>query len=126
MLINKILYILVAVIFIVFVYSKVKRKLLSEKESIFWMLGAIAVLILSVFPNILDVLAKRLNIYYPPSLLFFGGIIFTLALVFRITTYVSVTQEQVKELAERYAVLEKRIIEVEEVVSKKNEERKAG
>lgn len=126
MLINKVLYILVAIIFIVFVYSKVKRKLLSEKESIFWMLGAIAVLILSVFPNILDVVAQKLNIYYPPSLLFFGGIIFTLALVFRITTYVSVTQEKVKELAERYAVLEKRIIEVERVNDKGSEGRQIG
>lgn len=112
--VNRIFYIIVSLSFIVYIYKQVKKKKLSEKESILWMLGATFFCILGIFPNILDALAKCLNIAYPPSLLFLIGIMFGLALIFRAGVYVSVLQSQVKELAELNAVLQKRILEIEE------------
>lgn len=99
----------------VFVYKKVKKKLLLEKESIFWMIGALGILILGIFPNIIIVLANILHIKYAPSLLFLMGIIFSLALIFRITNHISIVSTQIKELAQYNAILEKRISELEKL-----------
>lgn len=97
----------------VFVYKKVKKNMLSEKESMFWMLGTIIILILGIIPEILDMLAKKLCIVYPPSLLFLLGNIFCLALVFRLTVMVSILKEQTKELAEINAILNRRVCDLE-------------
>jgi hypothetical protein len=104
----------------IFVYDKVKKRKLSEKESIFWMLGAVTILILSIFPNIIIELANLLHIDYAPSLLFLLGIVFVFLLVFRLTIYVSTLKEQVKELAQRNAILESRITQLEKLKGKGN------
>lgn len=104
----------------IFVYDKVKKRKLSEKESIFWMLGAVTILILSIFPNIIIELANLLHIDYAPSLLFLLGIVFVFLLVFRLTIYVSTLKEQVKELAQRNAILENRITQLEKLKGKGN------
>lgn len=104
--ISRTFYALVGLLFITIVYKEVKKKKLSEKESIFWVIGASGVLILGIFPNILIKAAQILHIEYAPSLLFLLGIIFVFLLVFRLTIYVSILKEQVKELAQRNAIIE--------------------
>lgn len=104
--VSRIFYALIGLLFMTIVYKKVKKRNLSEKESIFWMIGATLILILGIFPNILIRLAEMLHIEYAPSLLFLVGIVFVYLLVFRLTIYVSILKEQVKELAQRNAILE--------------------
>lgn len=87
--------------------------MLSEKESFFWIVGGIIILILGLFPQIVGMASEILHIEYPPSLLFLLGIIFILGLVFRVMIYITLLKEQNKELAQRYALLEKRVIEME-------------
>lgn len=113
LLITRIFYILLGITFMFLVYSQVKKKRLAEKESIFWIIGAIAILILSTFPKIIIMLASIINVEYAPSLLFLIGIIFCLLLVFRLSVYVSILREQIKELAQHNAILEKRIHDLE-------------
>ena len=97
----------------IFVYKQVKKHKLEEKESFFWILGSICILILGLAPNIIDIMSRVIHIDYPPSLLFLLGIIFTIGLVFRLTLYVTLIKQQIKELAQRNALLEKRISEME-------------
>lgn len=109
---------LVSIAFIVFIYKKVKRYKLSEKESGFWIIGALLMMIVALFPAITWRIANFLNIEYAPSLLFFLGIIFLLGLVFRLTSYVSILKEEVKELAQINTVLEKRLSDLEKYIDK--------
>lgn len=109
---------MVGLAIIAFVYKQVKKHKLEEKESFFWIVGSICILILGLVPNIIDMMSKTLHIDYPPSLLFLLGIIFTIGLVFRLTLYVTLIKQQIKELAQRSALLEKRISDME-----KNEKR---
>lgn len=104
-------FIFLGVIFIIFIFSKVKKKIFSERESVYWMLGAIFVLILSIFPKLLDSMSVFLGIYYPPSLLFLVSILFLIIIVFRQSIQISSLNEKVKELAQREAILEQRIRE---------------
>lgn len=107
--INRIFFASIGLIVMIYIYKKVVKNKMVEKESFFWMLGATMIFLLSLFPQVLDFIANKVYIYYPPSMLFMIGIIFTLILVFRLTMYVSALQQQVKELAQRNAILEKKI-----------------
>ena len=118
--VNRIFFAMVGLIVMIYVYRKVSENKLSEKESIFWMMGAISILILGIFPNITIRIAEILKIEYAPSLLFLVGIVFVFLLVFRLTLYVSILKEQVKELAQRNAILENRIVHLEKVQVKEN------
>ena len=107
--VSRIFFAIIGILFMLVVYKKVKQKKLSEKESMFWIVGGVGVLVLGIFPNIIQVLARILGIEYPPSLLFMIGILFCLIIIFRLSIYVSTLKEQTKELAQLVAILEKRV-----------------
>jgi hypothetical protein len=102
-------FVFLGVITIIFVYRKVSLKMFSEKESFFWMVSAIIILILSIFPKILDNLSLVLGIDYPPSLLFLLSTLFILFVQFRQTQQVSMLNERIKELAQINALLYEKI-----------------
>lgn len=118
--VNRIFFAIVGLVVMIYVYRKVSEDKLSEKESIFWIMGAISILILGIFPNIIIRIAELLKIEYAPSLLFLVGIVFIFLLVFRLTLYISTLKEQVKELAQRNAILENRVVQLEKVQIKEN------
>ena len=67
---KRIYFIIVAVIAIIYVVTEVKKGKFSIKESIYWFLASVVMLILAIVPNLLDNLANFLGIGYSPSLLF--------------------------------------------------------
>lgn len=116
--VSRIFFALIGLIIIVFVYKQVKKHKLEEKESFFWILGSICILILGMVPNIIDMMSKALHIDYPPALLFLLGIIFALGLIFRLSIYITLMKVQIKELAQRNALLERRLSEIEKECEK--------
>jgi len=99
-------FIIIAIVFIIYIMNLIKMKSFSVKESMFWMLGTIAILIFAMFPKLLDLIAIKLNIAYPPSLLFLMGILFLLLINFRHTQKISKQNERIIELAQRCSILE--------------------
>ncbi|MBS5800270.1 MAG: DUF2304 domain-containing protein [Clostridiales bacterium] len=104
--VNRIFFASIGILVMVYVYKKVTKNKMLEKESFFWMIGSAGIFVISLFPQFIDFIATKLHIYYAPSMLFMLGIVFTLLLVFRLTIYVSLLQQQVKDLAQRNATLE--------------------
>lgn len=102
-------FIIVAIIFIIYILNLIKMKSFSVKESMFWVMGAIIILIFAMFPKLLDTIAIKLNIAYPPSLLFLAGILFLLLINFRNTQKISKQNERIIELAQRCSILEYQI-----------------
>ncbi|MBD7910225.1 MULTISPECIES: DUF2304 domain-containing protein [Clostridium] len=106
-----IFFIIVAILFMISIISKVKKKKFFERDSFLWMLGSIVVLILAIFPNLIIYLSNLIGIEYAPSLLFLVAIVFILHLLFRQNEQVSLLKEQVKDLGQRVVILEKIIDE---------------
>lgn len=73
------------------------------------MLGGICILILSIFPKLIDKLSALLGIAHPPSLLFLLTSFFILYIIFRQDQDISLLNERVKELGQRNAILEQKI-----------------
>lgn len=99
-------FIILAIIFIVYIFRMIKMKNFSIKESIFWVAGTFGILAFAIFPKLLDKIALSLNITYPPSLLFLVGIFFLLFINFRNTQKISKQNEKIIELAQKTSLLE--------------------
>lgn len=78
---------------------------LREKYAILWIVLSLAVLILSLFPSVLDSAAKVLGVNLPSNL-FFALAIALLALInLHLTWEQSSTDKQIRKLAEEIAIL---------------------
>ena len=84
---------------------EVRKKRFSIKESFWWVISSIIMLILAIFPYSIDKIAKLLNISYPPSLLFVLCILFLLFINFRNSKKIAEQQEKIIELAQNVAIL---------------------
>ncbi len=106
---KNIYFIILSTFALLYVIVNVKKKKFSIKESFYWVLASIIMLILSIFPYSIDTVAKWLNVSYPPSLLFVLCIIFLLYINFRNSRKIAEQQEKIIELAQELAIVKHKI-----------------
>jgi len=84
-----VLGVLCSLAFLVAVVDLMRRRLLLEQYSLFWLGMAIVILLLSVFHEALNRVASAIGIYYAPSLLFLIGFLFMLGTMLHLTVALS-------------------------------------
>ena len=94
--------------------NMVRRELLDLKFALSWLTVGIIVLVLDIFPGIMNYLVHLLGIELPVNMMFFFGFCFTLFLVFILTVKVSRQSEQLKHLTQEVALLEEKIMKGED------------
>ena len=107
------LAILAAVVLLVIVLEMVRRRRLMERYALLWMFSAIVILALAVWQGALNRLAELMGIYSAPNALFFVAVGFVLLLLLHFSAAMSRLSDQSKVLAQRQAILEQRLREVE-------------
>ena len=97
--------IVVSIGLVIVVLELVRRRKLVEEYSILWILGALALLALSVWRDLLHAAAQRLGVAYPPSLLLLvlSAVVFVGLLSFSVI--LSRQRRQIERLTEEAAVL---------------------
>jgi membrane-associated HD superfamily phosphohydrolase len=90
----------------VIVFELVRKKRLREELSIIWLLLALIIASGSVMDLVIDPLAKRIGIYYPPALVFMIVIIVLIISFFYFSLVTSDLKSKVKELTQKIALLE--------------------
>lgn len=106
---NNIYFIIISLLSLIYVINSVREKKFSIKESFWWFFLAIVMLLLSIFPHSIDYFAKKLNIVYPPSLLFVLCIVFLIFINFKNSKKISELQLKVIDLSQEMAVLKEKI-----------------
>jgi hypothetical protein len=107
------LAILAAVFLLVIVLEMVRRRRLMERYALLWMLSALVILALAVWQGALNRLADLLGIYSAPNALFFIAVGFVLLLLLHFSAAMSRLADQSKVLAQRQAILEQQVRELE-------------
>ena len=107
------LAILAAVVLLVIVLEMVRRRRLMERYALLWMFSALVILALAVWQGALNRLAELMGIYSAPNALFFIAVGFVLLLLLHFSAAMSRLSDQSKVLAQRQAILEQRLREVE-------------
>lgn len=107
-----IFFIILGVILFIYIVNVVIRGTFDINESIFWLIGTIIILVLSIFPKIIDKLSNAIGIDYPPSLLFLLVAIFLLFINFRNTQRIAKQKEKITELAQNIAIIKEELITI--------------
>jgi hypothetical protein len=93
------------------VLELVRRKRLSERYAILWLIAATTLFILAVWKGLLTSLSHDVGIYYPPSALFAVAIGLILMILLHFSLAVSRLSDQNKILAQRLGLLQQRVQE---------------
>lgn len=104
---------------LLFVFELVRRKHLSERYAILWLLAAVTLFVLAVWKGLLTSLSNDVGISYPPSALFAVAIGLIVVLLMYFSLVVSRLSDQNKILAQRLALLQQRVEESEELSSRR-------
>lgn len=103
---KNIYFIILSILVIIYIVHEVMKRKFSIAESFLWIIGCIIMLILSIWPHIIDWFAIKLNIAYPPSLFFVICIVFLILMLFRDSKRIASQNEKIIELEQHVANLE--------------------
>lgn len=101
-------------VFFIIVLSMLKRRRLTLKYTLLWLLTGVVMLIFVVFPELLQSLAGLIGAQTLMNTLYLLIIGFILVLLMMLTSIVSKQTERIAFLAQANAILEKRVRELEE------------
>jgi hypothetical protein len=101
--------ILGAALLLLTVLEMVRRRRLTERYALLWLLSAMVLLVLAIWSGALAKISHAMGVIYPRNALFFVGIGFILLLLLHFSSAVSRLSDQSETLAQRQALLEERL-----------------
>jgi len=107
----------IALYFLLIIYF-LKKRAINLKYTLLWILSGCTMLLLVIFPDILYVISDFLGFVSPVNALFALVLFFMLSILMSITSIVSRQNEKSKTLIQQFAILEKRVRELESLYSK--------
>lgn len=105
----KIFLIILILLGIYMILKTIKKKKLSMKYGMYWTLVFGLMLILIIFPNIIEWLAKICGFKEAPNMLFLIAIFILFYIVFNIYTSISKLIENNKIMAQELSILKKQL-----------------
>ncbi len=109
----QIVAIVATTLLLVGVLELVRRRALLERYALLWLFSSLVLLALAVWKGLLSEVAEAVGIFYPPSALFVIAFGFILLLLLHFSVAVSRLADQSKVLAQRVALLERRLADAD-------------
>jgi hypothetical protein len=91
------------------IINMIRKEKLDLKYSLIWIIVDIGIIFMSIFPDIIDLLALLIGVATPINIIFFFGIVFQIIIIFSLTGEQSRSAKKIKELAQNIALLEEEI-----------------
>jgi hypothetical protein len=104
----------------------VRRRKLGEAYSLLWLLTGATLVVLSLWRELLDVLASLVGIFYPPTALFVVGFGFVLLILLQFSVMVSRLSDENRSLSQRLAILDWRLRQLEGDAAREGEDAPRG
>ena len=102
------------VILSIIIFELVRRKKFREELSLVWFAVGIAIMSSSVADLVIDPVARKLGIGYPPALVFVGVIFFLILALLYFSVLISDLKGKLKELSQQMALMEFKLREMRE------------
>lgn len=99
---------IVIVVALCVIINMIRKKALELKYALIWLGVGICILILTLFPEIMEWMTSLMGIELPTNMLFFLGFCFALIILFGLTLVVSRMSIRIKDLAQELALYEKK------------------
>lgn len=104
--------IVLAVVIIGFVLWMLLTRRLREKYAVLWLVIALAVFIVGVFPGLWEALTMVLGVQLPSNLLFAAAILLLMGVALHLSWEISGTEDEIRRLAEESAIMRAQIEEL--------------
>ncbi len=104
----KILFICVSILILFFVINKIRKAQLQISDAIIWILGALFLVVISIFADVMTYLAELLGFYSTVNFVFALFIFFLLVIAFSQSIKISVLNDKIKNLNHYVALQEKK------------------
>jgi len=95
---------------ITLIVELVRRRSLGERYALLWILLAVAIIVLSAWPALLQKLADLLKIYYPPSIIFGLAFLFIFGIMIHFSAVLSKQSRGYNRMVQRLSVLEEKLL----------------
>ncbi len=110
---QRVAVVLFAVVGFALVFELVRRRALMERYALLWLLAAVLLVVLAIWRGLLTSISRDLHIYTPVNALFAAGFVFVTALLLHFSIVISRLSEESKTLAQRLALLDERVEQIE-------------
>lgn len=107
----QIIIIVALIIALIFVVAQIRSRKLDLKYSLTWFCLILALLILTVFPQILTFFSNLIGFGSQMNLLFVCGFMLALLIIYTLTRAISKLMDQVRTLTQKVALLESELRE---------------
>lgn len=98
-------------ILLLVIFELIRSRRLQERYALLWLLTGVVIFILAVWRGLLGTVSDLVGIAYPPSALFVLAAFFILLVLLHYSTVISRLSEQNTTLAQRLALLERKLEE---------------
>ncbi len=99
----QIVSILGSIAFMFFIFRLIVKGKLREEYSIVWIICTLLLLLFAFWKRGLDIIARYLDVYYAPALIFLGAIFAIIIFLVHLSVVNSKQQMQMKKLAQNLA-----------------------
>lgn len=103
---------------LLFILYLMKKGKMEVKYSIIWLAFSICMIIFACFPYTVLLLNDLAGVIDPVNFIFFTLIIFILMILLSVSAVISGFSKKIKQLAQKMAILEKRVRELEDELKK--------
>lgn len=92
---------------LVIIVNMIRKKALELRYALAWLAVGVGILILDIFPRMIEKISELFGIANPVNMLFFLGFCFSLVIIFVLTIAISRMSIRIKELAQELALYKK-------------------
>lgn len=103
----------ICLVYFFFVGLCLKKRYFKLRYALLWLLIGVALLMLAIFPGLLNQVAALMGIYSPTNALFTIFIFCITAVLIMLTIIVSLQSEKIKKLSQALGLLENRVRKIE-------------
>jgi hypothetical protein len=108
-----------SLLILVGIFELLRRRQLSEKYAVLWLVVGVVLLVLTIFPGLLATVTRALGVGLPSNLLFFVGLVFLVCVCLHLSWELSRLESESRKLAEDVAILR---LEVRELAHQQQEQ----
>jgi len=102
------------ILFLVMMIDLIRKNRVTVKYALLWLLSGVIMIVLAVFPHLLDLLAGLIGVYSPVNALFAILLCCGLVLMISFSVIMSGNKKAIVKLTQEISLLENRIRKLEE------------
>lgn len=105
----RIIIFILLILALVLFFHRIKNQKLALQYSLSWLMLILILMIVVLFPELLYKVSELAGVELPINMVFFLGFIFTLLIIYNLTAAVSKMANEIKDLTQKIALMEKEL-----------------